>query len=59
MSKFLEKAVTRIPSHSFPKVEILVSQKFLLIFSNFQKNADVSNLKKNFLFIIFMTYKIL
>ena len=33
--------------------------KNLLIFSNFQKNADVSSLKIFFLFIIFMTHKIL
>ena len=28
MSKFSEKAVARIPSHSFPKVNILDSQDF-------------------------------
>ena len=46
MSKFLEEAATRIPSHSFPIVKILVSQNFLFIFNNFQKNADISNLKR-------------
>ena len=52
MSKFLEEAATRIPSHSFPIVKILVSQNVLLIFNNFQKNAEISNLKKNF-FLLF------
>ena len=38
-SKFSEKAVTRIPAHSFPKVEILVSQKFFNHFQEFSKEC--------------------
>ena len=43
---------------AFQSQNFSFSKIFLLIFNNFQKNADVSNLKKNF-FIIFMTYNIL
>ena len=35
MSKFLEKVVTFIPAHSFPKVKILISQKIVTHFQQF------------------------
>ena len=38
-SKFSEKAVTRIPAHSFPKVKILVSQKIFNHFQEFSKEC--------------------